>query len=378
MSNTAPYDALLLVSFGGPEGPDDVVPFLENVTRGRGIPPERLARSATHYFGSAASARSTSRTARCCAVLRRGFADRGSTCRSTGATATGTPYLAETPAPDGGRRRQRRVAGLRHQRVLLVLLLPAVPREPPRGRCRPVGPRGAEVDKMRHVLRPPRLRRADGRRGRWPRCRRLPEDVRDGAAAGVRHPLDPADAPSPRRPGPQRRRVRRPAPGSGRGWSPTRVSRRTGLASRTTSSSARAAARRRCRGWSRTSTTTCATSTAQGATSAVVLVPIGFVSDHMEVIYDLDTEAAPRPRRSSGCRSAAPPRSGPTRASSPSLRRSGAGAGGGGARGQRGALAVATSSAAARVPRCVSPRLLSQSSRCVACGRRGGLVGRLS
>ncbi|MER5741015.1 hypothetical protein ABT117_35855, partial [Streptomyces sp. NPDC002262] len=34
----APYDALLLLSFGGPEGPDDVVPFLENVTRGRGIP----------------------------------------------------------------------------------------------------------------------------------------------------------------------------------------------------------------------------------------------------------------------------------------------------------------------------------------------------
>ncbi|MFE0201293.1 hypothetical protein ACFW0I_36960, partial [[Kitasatospora] papulosa] len=34
----APYDALLLLSFGGPEGPDDVVPFLENVTRGRGRP----------------------------------------------------------------------------------------------------------------------------------------------------------------------------------------------------------------------------------------------------------------------------------------------------------------------------------------------------
>ena len=32
-----PYDAILLVSFGGPEGPDDVIPFLENVTRGRGI-----------------------------------------------------------------------------------------------------------------------------------------------------------------------------------------------------------------------------------------------------------------------------------------------------------------------------------------------------
>ncbi|MCA0329585.1 MAG: ferrochelatase [Actinobacteria bacterium] len=52
MSLTGPrgsYDALLLVSFGGPEGPDDVVPFLENVTRGRGIPRERLVEVGAHY-----------------------------------------------------------------------------------------------------------------------------------------------------------------------------------------------------------------------------------------------------------------------------------------------------------------------------------------
>lgn len=45
----APVDALLLVSFGGPEGMDDVLPFLRNVTRGRGIPDERLATVATQY-----------------------------------------------------------------------------------------------------------------------------------------------------------------------------------------------------------------------------------------------------------------------------------------------------------------------------------------
>lgn len=43
-------DALLLLSFGGPEGPEDVIPFLENVTRGRGVPPERLAEVAQHYL----------------------------------------------------------------------------------------------------------------------------------------------------------------------------------------------------------------------------------------------------------------------------------------------------------------------------------------
>ncbi|HET9871387.1 MAG TPA: ferrochelatase [Propionibacteriaceae bacterium] len=45
-----PYDAVVLVSFGGPEKPDDVMPFLENVTRGRGIPRERLEKVAEHYL----------------------------------------------------------------------------------------------------------------------------------------------------------------------------------------------------------------------------------------------------------------------------------------------------------------------------------------
>ena len=50
MPDTSPYDAVLLVSFGGPERPEDVVPFLENVTRGRGIPRERLVEVGEHYF----------------------------------------------------------------------------------------------------------------------------------------------------------------------------------------------------------------------------------------------------------------------------------------------------------------------------------------
>ncbi len=46
----ADFDALLLLSFGGPEAPDEVVPFLENVTRGSGIPKERLSEVGQHYF----------------------------------------------------------------------------------------------------------------------------------------------------------------------------------------------------------------------------------------------------------------------------------------------------------------------------------------
>lgn len=44
------YDAVLLMSFGGPNKAEDVVPFLENVTRGRGIPRERLAEVGEHYY----------------------------------------------------------------------------------------------------------------------------------------------------------------------------------------------------------------------------------------------------------------------------------------------------------------------------------------
>jgi ferrochelatase len=45
----APYDAILVVSFGGPEGMEDVIPFLENVLRGRNVPRERMLQVAKHY-----------------------------------------------------------------------------------------------------------------------------------------------------------------------------------------------------------------------------------------------------------------------------------------------------------------------------------------
>jgi protoporphyrin/coproporphyrin ferrochelatase len=44
-----PFDSFLLLSFGGPEGPDDVMPFLENVLRGKNVPRERMIEVAEHY-----------------------------------------------------------------------------------------------------------------------------------------------------------------------------------------------------------------------------------------------------------------------------------------------------------------------------------------
>jgi len=49
LPETLPYDAILIVSFGGPEGMDDVIPFLENVLHGRNVPRARLEEVAHHY-----------------------------------------------------------------------------------------------------------------------------------------------------------------------------------------------------------------------------------------------------------------------------------------------------------------------------------------
>lgn len=49
-ASTTPPQAVIVLSFGGPRGPEDVVPFLQNVTRGRGIPESRLVEVGQHYF----------------------------------------------------------------------------------------------------------------------------------------------------------------------------------------------------------------------------------------------------------------------------------------------------------------------------------------
>src|SRR5215208_2673015 len=71
------YDALLVLSFGGPEGMDDVMPFLENVTRGRNIPRERLEEVAQHYahFGGVSPINAQNRAL--IAALERELADDG-------------------------------------------------------------------------------------------------------------------------------------------------------------------------------------------------------------------------------------------------------------------------------------------------------------
>ena len=89
------YDAILLASFGGPEGQDDVIPFLRNVTRGRGIPEERLEEVAHHYraFGGVSPINDQNRELK--AALEAELAARGIDLPVLWGNRNWDPYLAD-------------------------------------------------------------------------------------------------------------------------------------------------------------------------------------------------------------------------------------------------------------------------------------------
>ncbi|GAB3633412.1 ferrochelatase [Microbacterium shaanxiense] len=98
------YDALVLASFGGPEGQDDVIPFLRNVTRGRGIPDERLEEVAHHYrhFGGVSPINDQNRALK--AALEAELAGRGIDLPVYWGNRNWEPFLddAFTAATDDG------------------------------------------------------------------------------------------------------------------------------------------------------------------------------------------------------------------------------------------------------------------------------------
>ena len=102
-----PFDALLVVSFGGPEKPEDVVPFLENVTRGRGIPRERLEEVGQHYFSFGGRSPINDQNRALVAALGSDFARHGLDVPVYWGNRNWTPYLSDTLAQmqrDGVRR----------------------------------------------------------------------------------------------------------------------------------------------------------------------------------------------------------------------------------------------------------------------------------
>ncbi len=105
--NRSSFDAVLLLSFGGPEAPEQVMPFLENVTRGRGIPRERLAAVAEHYlhFGGVSPINGINRALM--KQLEAELADRGRQLPVYFGNRNWAPYVEDTVAAmrDNGVRR---------------------------------------------------------------------------------------------------------------------------------------------------------------------------------------------------------------------------------------------------------------------------------
>src|SRR5687767_15645637 len=90
------FDAVLIVSFGGPQGPGDVRPFLANVLRGRRVPPERVEEVAHHYdlFGGVSPI--TELTRRQAEGLRARLHERGMPLPVYVGMRNWHPYLLET------------------------------------------------------------------------------------------------------------------------------------------------------------------------------------------------------------------------------------------------------------------------------------------
>jgi protoporphyrin/coproporphyrin ferrochelatase len=287
--DTSPYDALLLVSFGGPEAPEDVRPFLENVTRGRGIPAERLDEVAEHYaaFGGRSPINDQCRTL--LDAIRADLREQGVSLPIYWGNRNWHPFLTDTlqqMAVDGVRRAACFVtsayasySGCRQYRENLFDAAAAV------------GPEAPRLDRLRHYFNHPgfvtpfvdaTLTAVAG----------LPEaDRKTARLVFVTHsiPVDMNDASG--------------RDGSSDGRAYERQHRDVAAVVAATVAEASGVSREHdlvycsrsgppSMPWLEPDVGDHLRRLRADGVDAVVIIPIGFVSDHMEVAFDLDTEAA--------------------------------------------------------------------------------------
>jgi len=289
------YDAILLAGFGGPEGQDDVIPFLRNVTRGRGIPDERLEEVAHHYrhFGGVSPINDQNRELK--AALEAELARRGIDLPVYWGNRNWDPYLADAvrAAHADGHRTLLAIAtsayssfsSCRQYREDIAIALDATGL-------------GGEltIDKVRQYFDHPGFVETFIE-GVVAGVRELLPQV-DGDASAVRllfatHSIPTADA---ERSGPRDRSL-----GEGGAYAAQHLA----VSEVVATEAARALGLDRL-GWdlvyqSRSGPPTqawlepdindrIAELPGEGV-RAVAIVPVGFLSDHMEVLWDLDTEA---------------------------------------------------------------------------------------
>lgn len=280
----APYDAFLLVSFGGPEGPADVMPFLQNVTAGRNIPLERLEQVAEHYYQFGGVSPINKHCRELIAAVEKDFAARGVDLPVYWGNRNWDPYLANTLA-------EMAAAGVRRALAFVTSAYSSF------SSCRQylddisrareqVGERAPHVDKVRQYFNHPGFigsfaaAAADAAHslpggGDFDlifTAHSIPVAMADASGpAGGAYQAQLADA----------ARLVAAEIGYQRPWH-LAYSSRSGPPSQP---------------WLEPDINDLLAELAATGSRAVVVVPIGFVSDHMEVKFDLDVEAAQTARR---------------------------------------------------------------------------------
>jgi ferrochelatase len=273
-------EALLVLSFGGPEGHEDVMPFLENVTRGRGIPRERLEEVAEHYhhFGGVSPINDQNKAL--IAAVEKVLAGAGIDLPVYWGNRNWAPYLEDTWA-------QLAEDGVEHVYVLATSAYASFSgcrqyhEDIARARVSLAG-RGPTAEKLPHYYDTPGFVRANAE-ALAAAIASLPVEVRDTARlVATAHSIPETMAAVA---GPAghayeaeltaaaERVVAEAAPG--RGFDLVWQS-RSGPPSVP---------------WLEPDVNDHLRALAAAGETAVVLFPIGFVSDHLEVIWDLDNEA---------------------------------------------------------------------------------------
>jgi protoporphyrin/coproporphyrin ferrochelatase len=278
-----PYDAFLLVSFGGPEGPDDVIPFLENVTRGRGVPRQRLEAVAEHYYRFGGVSPINQQCRDLLAAIEKDFAAAGVDLPVYWGNRNWDPMLAGTLAAMAADGRQHALA-LVTSAYSSYSSCRQYTEDIERARSQ-AGPDAPDVEKLRPFFNHPGFIAplADAARAAAAQLPGARAAVGDYDLLFTAHSIPEAMAAAS---GPaggayaaqlaEAARLVAGQAGSARPWTLAYQS-RSGPPSVP---------------WLGPDIGECLTRLADAGSPGVVVVPVGFVSDHMEVVYDLDAEAA--------------------------------------------------------------------------------------
>ncbi|MFN7813833.1 MAG: ferrochelatase [Planctomycetia bacterium] len=272
---TPAYDAVLLVSFGGPDGPDDVLPFLENVLRGRNVPRERMLEVAEHYqhFGGRSPINEQNRAL--LAALRAELDRHGPRLPVYWGNRNWHPLLTDTL-------REMADAGVRRAIAFVTSGFSSYSgcrqyRENIAAARQPLGDRAPEVDKIRVFFNHPGFVGPMAANVRAALAR-FPEA--DRAAVPVlftAHSIPTSMADGCRYVPQLRESCRLVAERAGvKDWNLVFQS-RSGPPTQP---------------WLEPDICDAIRSLHTAGGRRLVIAPIGFISDHMEVLYDLDTEAA--------------------------------------------------------------------------------------